>query len=185
MPKNRSSEQKRIGILLHPVRTYCRRVLRGITAVGAQQRWEWLLLSSDAHPPFDTLSGDFLHGVIGHFSQKSLVEQVMRANLPAVDIAGVRGDPDLPRVTTDDIAVGRLAATHLLSLGLANFAFFGTRPDYFSLLREQGFKQAIQAAGLSSHAFLDNGPAENPDVALSNSGEVEDWLRKLPKPIGL
>src|SRR2546423_12007815 len=110
MAKDPASGSKRIGILLHPVRTYCRRVLRGITAVGAQQRWEWLLLSSDAHPPFDTLSGDFLHGVIGHFSQKSLVDQVMRANLPAVAHARGRRDPALPARATHDIPVGRIAA---------------------------------------------------------------------------
>jgi LacI family transcriptional regulator len=200
MAKGSTSEARRIGLLLHPVRTYCRRVLRGITAVGARARWQWLLVTADAHPPLDTLSGGFLHGVIGHFADEALVEQVVRANLPAVDISAVWGEPALPRVTTDDIAVGRLAAAHLLSLGLPHFAFFGTKPHYYSMLRERGFRQAIEAAGLACHVFLDGGngngnggadlsaasvAAAADAAAIADARGLEEWLRGLPKPIGL
>jgi len=126
--------------------------------------------------------GFFVHGLIGHFSETDLAEQVARAGLPAVDISPAHGERHvLPRVSTDDVAVGRLAAAHLLSLGLPHFAFFGTRPHYFSFLREKGFKEAIAAAGLSCHVLLDPA-ADGPDPA---NGAVEAWLRALPKPIGV
>jgi len=176
-------EVKRIGILLHPVRTYCRRVLRGIATVGSRARWEWLLVSADLNPLFDTLSQDFLDGVIGHFADKSLLRQVMEAKLPAVDIAPLDRDGELVRVTTDEMAVGRLAAAHLLSLGLPHFAFFGTRRHYYSLLREQGFRESVEAAGLSCHVMLDGADASSPDGP--NGRQLESWLRALPKPIGV
>ena len=120
-------------------------------------RWQWLLVTADAHPPIDTLSGGFLHGVIGHFAD----EAARRAgrgprNCPRWTSPPFGASPTLPRVTTDDVAVGRLAAAHLLSLGLPHFAFFGTKPHYYSILRERGFRQAIESAGLACHVFLDS-----------------------------
>jgi LacI family transcriptional regulator len=91
---------------------------------------------------------------------------------------------DQPGVSTDDLAVGRLAAAHLLSLGLPHFAFFGTRSHYYSLLREQGFRQAIGGAGLSCHVLLNGGP-DAPDAGAAGHGSLEDWVRALPRPIGI
>ena len=47
------------------------------------------------------------------------------------------------RVVSDDAAVGRLAAAHLLTLGLPHFGFFGTRRHFFSLPRQEGFTRAV------------------------------------------
>jgi LacI family transcriptional regulator len=129
--------------------------------------------------------------MIGHFADPALVEQIRRAGLPAVDIAPADAERDLPQVTTDDMAVGRLAAAHLLSLGLPHFAFFGTRAHYYSLLREQGFKETIAAAGLSCHVFAETATADDGATFASTAShaaverDLEDWLRKLPKPIGI
>jgi LacI family transcriptional regulator, galactose operon repressor len=79
--------------------------------------------------------------------------------------------------------VGRLAAAHLLSLGLPHVAFFGTRSHYYSLLREQGFTQAVAAAGLSCHVFLNGHP--NGAHEIGADPPLEDWVRRLPKPIGI
>src|SRR5689334_1575256 len=134
---------KRIAVVMQPVRTYCRGVLRGVASVSAQARWECVLIPADEPLPVPDL-GRFVHGLIGHFSEKVVLKDVERAGVPAVDISPAWRDARLPRVSTDDIAVGRLAAAHLLSLGLPHFAFFGKRSEYVSLLRERGFRQSIQ-----------------------------------------
>jgi LacI family transcriptional regulator, galactose operon repressor len=177
------SEVKRVGVLLHPVRTYCRRVLRGITTVGAQARWEWLLVSADLNPLLDTLSHGFLHGVIGHFADRTVFGQVVRAKLPAIDIAPVDHDAERIRVTTDELAVGRLGATHLLSLGLANFAFLGNRELHHARLREQGFRESIESVGLRCHVMPDvpkGEPARGPE-----GQRLAEWLHQLPKPVAV
>jgi LacI family transcriptional regulator len=175
---------KRIAVVMQPVRPYCRAVLRGVATVSAQARWECVVIPADA-PTLAVELGGFVQGLIGHFSEKLLVEQARRAGVPAVDISPARRDGTLPRVSTDDVAVGRLAAAHLLSLGLPHFAFFGTRSHYYSLLREQGFRQSISGAGLSCHVFL-NGTAEaGASPAPSGRESLEDWVRELPKPIGI
>jgi LacI family transcriptional regulator len=174
-------ETKRVAVIMQPVRTYCRRIMLGVASVSSQARWECVLLPADAPPPLADF-GSFVHGLIGHFAEPELAEQVERAGLPAVDISPAeRKGHALPRVSTDDVAVGRLAAAHLLSLGLPHFAFFGTRPDYYSFLRQKGFNDGITAAGLSCHVLLD---APSDGAALAE-GALEAWLRALPKPIGV
>src|SRR4051812_7879077 len=108
---------KRVAVVMQPVRTYCRGVLRGVASVSAQARWDCVLMPADGPLPIPDLSG-FVHGMIGHFSERGLLEHVERAGLPAVDISPAHRDAQLPKVSTDEIAVGRLAAAHLLSLGV-------------------------------------------------------------------
>ena len=181
------AETKRVAVVMLPVRPYCRRVLRGVTGVGSQARWECILLPADAPRPIAEIRG-FVQGIIGHLSDAEILDQVRRAGLPAVDISPLREELDLPRVTTDDIAVGRLAAAHLLSLGLPHFAFFGTKPDYYSMLRADGFKESIGAAGLSCHVFLSDpahAPSSDPGGPETDQRPFEAWVRQLPKPIGI
>jgi LacI family transcriptional regulator len=186
--KETMAETKRVAVLMLPVRPYCRRVLRGVTGVGSQARWECILVPADAPRPVSEVRG-FVHGLIGHLSDRSIREEVLRAGVPAVDISPLDQDEELPRVSTDDIAVGRVAAAHLLSLGLPHFGFFGNREAYFSLLRAQGFKEAIGAAGLSCHVLLSEpeGDADPRDAAGTDAdaGPLEAWVRQLPKPIGI
>src|SRR5687768_10408330 len=178
------TEIKRVAVFMQPVRPYCRRVLMGVAAVSAQARWECILIPADAPPPVNEFKG-FVQGLLGHFAESPLVESLGRAGLPAVDISPSVQALPLPRVTTDDLAVGRLAAAHLLSLGLPHFAFLGTRSQYYSLLREKGFKESIGAAGLSCHVFLDHAPQGDATDPGWVNGELEGWLRDLPKPIGI
>ena len=169
-----------VAVVMQPVRTYCRGVLRGVATVSAQSKWEFILVAADAPPPLSDLC-KVAQGFIGHFSEPRLLDQAERAGVPAVDIAPADRRTVLPRVSTDDVAVGRLAAAHLLSLGLPHFAFYGTRAHYFSLLREKGFKDTLRAAGLSCHVFLDGGAAGPPREEVG----LQDWLSALPKPIGV
>jgi len=175
---------KRVAVVMLPVRTYCRHVLRGVVSVSLQARWECILIPAVPAPPLAHFAEGYIHGLIGHFSEKELVDQVVQAGLPAVDVSPARPQLDFPRVTTDEIAVGRLAAAHLLSLGLPQFGFYGTRAEYSSFLREKGFKETIQAAGLSCHVFVQEDPTGNGETGLTDR-PLEQWVCGLPKPIGV
>jgi LacI family transcriptional regulator len=163
---------------MQPARPYCRAVVRGVAAVSAQAGWDCVLVPAEAPPPVE-LAG-FVHGVIGYLADPALVDHARRARVPAVDVSPARPDAPPPRVSTDELAVGRLAAEHLQSLGLSYFAFIGTRADYLSQLRERGFTQALSASGLRCHAFHDGAPR-----ARGAPETLEQWVRRLPKPVGV
>lgn len=177
------TSKRRVGIVVQPTRMYCRRVVRGIAAVGAEAGWEWLLVPSEGAPALMAAS---LDGVIGHFAGAESAEELLKSGLPAVDFSSAGASSKVVRVTSDDVAVGRVAAAYLLSLGLAHYGFFGWRARDDSQSRARGFEGTIAAAGLTCDSFLwpaserkDNGPEEEPN------GELARWVAALPKPIGV
>ena len=88
----------------------------------------------------------------------------------------------IPRVCSNHAETGRLAAQHLLDLGLCNFAFCGFNSLNLSHERYQAFCAEIEKAGASVNMY--NGP----DKATAWTEEeplIKEWLRSLPKPIGL
>lgn len=50
-------------------------------------------------------------------------------------------------VTPDNVAIGRMAAAHLLDVGLSRFAVVGARHRRFSVERMQGFSERMREAG--------------------------------------
>ncbi len=175
---------KCVGIVVRPTRIYCRRIVDGIVTVGSQAGWEHVLLPADISLPLGRFGKGFVDGYIGHFSERALVDQVRETAIPAVDISSALPDCDMPRVVTDEVAVGRLAAAYLLSLGLPQFGFVGSAGDYCSLSRSKGFEEALKLAGYPCHTFLD--PAKiNDETRPAPPNDLQKWVQKLPTPIGM
>jgi DNA-binding LacI/PurR family transcriptional regulator len=77
--------------------------------------------------------------------------RLREAGVPVV-LIDARG-ADVPMVVIDDVAGGRLATEHLLSLGHERIAFVGDHPDNglgftSSSARERGYGEALSAAGV-------------------------------------
>ncbi len=65
------------------------------------------------------------------------------------------GPSDLPTVDSDNLRGARLATQHLLDLGHRRIAMLTGRPDLQSArLREQGYLDALQAAGVRAEPAL-------------------------------
>src|SRR5262245_39486640 len=66
------------------------------------------------------------HGVIARITQPAIARAIRRRRIPAVNVSWsqVPGQP-IPQVTSDEDAVGRLAARHLAGLGFRRFAYCG------------------------------------------------------------
>lgn len=66
-------------------------------------------------------------------------------------------DPDTigaDTATNDDVAGARQATQHLLDLGHARIAFLDG-PEHVGVLRQQGYREAMSAAGLSDDVLID------------------------------
>ncbi|HVT82415.1 MAG TPA: XylR family transcriptional regulator [Phycisphaerae bacterium] len=163
---------------------------RGITDFARTQS-RWLLTTGGESA---TLSIEQLHGWRGDGIVAALVRpsevqaarHFMRRGVPVVTIAGaIRRQSGIPRVTVENQAVGRLAATHLLSCGFQRFAFYGLRDVAYSTERHQGFVDGLRAAGhdctsyWSPHTFGRRRPWQ--DEVLS----VQQWLTRLQAPVGV
>lgn len=110
---------------------------------------------------------------------------------PVVDLSGSLPDSRFPQIRSDEGAVGRLAAEHLLERGFRNFAFCGFNGTDWSDMRRASFDRRVSEAGFSCEAFENSDPLRfdnTMDYEEHGEGHERDlmtWLKALPKPCGL
>ncbi len=99
--------------------------------------WEWIL------------DGKW-DGIIAYALTKGLITFLHKCGIPSVNVSNSLPPIDtIPRVVTDDYAVGKMVADHFLERGLRNFAHFGNSA-YVSKVRQQGFKDRIEEEGFKT-----------------------------------
>ncbi|HEY7424031.1 MAG TPA: substrate-binding domain-containing protein, partial [Gemmataceae bacterium] len=87
----------------------------------------------------------------------------------------------------DDVAVGRLAAAHLLDRGFTHFGFVGQPNHAYSTQREQGFREIVEQAGHRVVCYHDHHALLFAPMGRlwALDRDVQHWVRALPKPVGL
>jgi LacI family transcriptional regulator len=91
-----------------------------------------------------------------------------------------------PRVTIDNELAGKMAAAHLASLGLRDFAYVHESAREYSAERLNGFEEGVRMVGGKLHVV--NVPASSYPLA-SRSARIERTMvrqiRELPMPCGI
>ncbi len=178
---------KRIALLMGQNFGYCRGVLGGIHAYAVDKA-NWLC--RDAAPDMKML-GPLRewqpHGIIAHLFDAAFARRVRALKRPLVNITSTFLDLPVPMVDVDSHLAGRLAAAHLLDRGFRNFGYFGSQWNGFSKQREEGFREALAAAGHDLTAcyaeFLPRRPADA--TWKLRDRHVRDWLLALAKPAAI
>src|SRR5262245_54682124 len=122
MPIRRS-----VALLIETSNAYARGLLDGIIAYQREHElWSIYVGEQErgARPPrwLRNWKGD---GMIARIETASIATAVRRLKVPVVDVSAARRVEELPWVETDDSAIARLAAQHLVDRGFRNFAFCG------------------------------------------------------------
>ncbi|MDZ7618863.1 MAG: substrate-binding domain-containing protein [Patescibacteria group bacterium] len=154
-----------------------------------------LLVSSPSASRPDWLADDIrrwgITGVIGRMSAPEVAKAVLASGLPtvALDLTDkhlAAGNPlsQLPDATTDCRAAGRLAAEHLLGLGLRRFAFVGQDEQAWSYRREAGFRERLAEAG-HEYAAFNQANVHGRNAAARTRARVAEWLGGLGYPAGV
>ncbi len=125
-------------------------------------------------------SGD---GVICRLTDKKLTAELERRRIPAVNVSWLgKHSLKIPKVVSDEVACGQMAAEFFLSRGWTNFGVVGFPPrlDYSGQV-EKSFCEAIKASGRVVSEF-----EHEPDFGTLNIGDqlssLAVWLLSLPKP---
>ncbi len=176
-----------VVLIVETSSSYGRRLLRGITRyVRPRGPWSIFFQESDlgAAPPewLRSWRGD---GAICRLLDQELAHHFRRAKVPVVNLNDVHGPWGLPRAQSDQLAIGRLAAEHLLERGFRHFAFCGFTGHGWSKGRNEGFAGTLRAAGRDC-GFYESpwGGAAAPSWE-EGQGEIGRWLRELPRPVGV
>jgi len=159
--------------------TYADEVLKGVLAYN-QDHQGWMIhqiweLSADQWPAWD---GDGVLMCTDVAAIKGMVEQM---RIPVVDISADRAIPSLPWVESDNAAIGRMAAEHLLERGLRHFGFCGFDGANFSDGRRDAFVLRLRQAGFDCSIYTNT---DRPPSAAQTE-TIARWLAALPKPVGI
>jgi LacI family transcriptional regulator len=174
--------RRSVALLVETSNAYARGVLAGIVAyVRGHEPWSLHLpeLGRGDTPPawLARWRGD---GIIARIETPEIARAVARTGLPVVDVSAGRHLPSAPWVETDDRAIARLAAEHLLERGFRTLGYCGDPRFNWSRWREEHFVRRAAEVGLQAQVYRSRSPA--PD---RERRELAEWARRLPKPAGV
>jgi LacI family transcriptional regulator len=149
----RSHRTHVIGILVAEFEPFSAEILKGAASALADTGYELLAYTGGLQGRgagwerryLSRLSGTLIDGAV--LVTPTVVDA--DAGVPVVAIDPHTGPTGLPTVDSDNLVGAVLGTEHLLGLGHRSIGFVGGRADLeSSRLREQGFRQAMAAAGL-------------------------------------
>lgn len=122
----------------------------------------------------------------GIIMRNSIVSKELFAlKIPVIMVLHHTGkSANLPSVITDSLNVSKLAAEHLLSCGLRNFAYCGFDDIFWSNDRKKYFKSYIEEAGFKLHVY-GGSKIKKYKTWEKEQSYMSGWLKTLPKPIGI
>lgn len=151
----------------------------------AHQPWSMYLDLHElmAKPP-EWLENSEIDGVISRSTTPELAASLLQRRIPTIDMTDFRLHDGLPHVYTHHRTVGQMAAAHLRERGFRHFAFCGFSDHQWSSERREGFAAAV-AGSASFHIYESRWQATSGDSWAHQQREMIDWLRGLPKPVGI
>lgn len=166
--------------------------IRGIVAYG-QEHGGWNLFTS---PPTLSSSQELSltladlkgwpgDGIVALINDPIDIRAAHRLKIPIVSVGGTLENPGLPRVMSDQVAIGRLAASHLLSCGFRKLAFYGLQDPWYSIQRRRGFVDCAKEAGIECSIFEESLPDQSGSSWKKRLAPLSRWLQSLKKPVGI
>jgi LacI family transcriptional regulator len=95
-----------------------------------------------------------------------------------VNVADIHDRFDLPTVISDNLAIGRMAAEHLIARGYRHLGVFMLDPMWYASRRCEGFEKTAHEAGRKVGVF-------RAAVGSAWHGALKSWLQAGPRPMAV
>jgi LacI family transcriptional regulator len=186
-------KRQRVALLVESSRAYGREVLSGIARfVREHECWSVFfqdLNLCDSTPEWlKTWKGE---GIISRLENDDILGVIKRLKVPVVYLRRVGAANSAPQILTNNPEVSRLCFEHLKERGFRHFAYCGFNGADYSDERKETFVNLVEQAGLRCHVYAGTPHPTNADTAqyeglgLQDGGALGEWIKQLPKPIGL
>lgn len=183
MPRRRLFPPFRVQIVINADLEYFREVVLGARRYGFEtgrlvfaDRW---LPHELADLPW-VVKRDGVQGIVAAIFLPPMEAAMRGAGVPVVNVSNSMRVPQVPVVTQDDVAVGRLAAEHLRACGCRNFGFWGQTRASYSDQRWQGFRE-----GLDPDATVWREASKWDEPMEEMFARMQAWLPRLEPPAGV
>jgi|688.fasta_scaffold07818_6 LacI family transcriptional regulator len=179
--------RKSVALLVETSNAYARGLVEGITDYLREfPGWSIYLpeqqRSAEAPRWLTNWHGD---GVIARIETAHIAAALSKLKIPVIDVSAARPLPDLPWVETDDEAIARLAAEHLLQRGFRNLAYCGEIGFNWSRWRGETFTREVLNRGAKCYQFENATRGQQGYRWQEQMDRLSHWLCQLPKPIGI
>lgn len=179
---------RRVAVLVDTSTTWGRRILRGVHLYCREHgSWEIFVEPRGQLERLRLPRGWAGDGVIARISNAALAEELQATRLPVVNVSGIKLEAFdvFPRVTTDLVASGKMAARHFIERGFQHFAYLDLEGLEFVQEHRKAFESSVLDAGgsFTSQSVKPAAGAE-PDWRL-DLAVLGQWVRSLPKPVAL
>ncbi len=181
------SRRPAVALLIETSNRYSRGLLEGIVHyVRAHDSWSiWLPEQRRGEPPPQQLARWQGDGVIARIETAEIARALNRRRLPVVDVSAARPLTTVPWVETDDAAIARMAAEHLVERGFRRLAFVGEPQFNWSRYRELEFQKCCREAGVTCEVYEPQRQRLSSIRRMADSARLSHWLSTLVKPVGV
>lgn len=181
------TNRPRVAIIVETSVVYGRRIHMGIARyVHSSRPWSMFVEQRElgTSPP-SWLTRRRWDGIISRPTNRRLAAVFRKMRVPVVDLNDLHSELGLPRIRSDNRAIGRMAVQHLLERGFHHFAFCGFAGEAWAAERREGSVQALREARLSCavHESYWRGPRA-PEWHAEQE-HLSRWIARLPKPLGI
>ena len=157
-------------------------VHRGIVQFARDHAWH---ITADLDDPVPAnWRGD---GVVTHLgARRNLWQELSQLRVPIVDLTESRPEISVPRVTSDNVAIGTLAAEHFLDRGYRHFAMVHRWELGVSRIRKRVFFENVGPSARTTNVLC--WQKQYGDKAHDRSFRhqiLSQWVRQMPKPLGV
>jgi LacI family transcriptional regulator len=169
----RSHRTNVVGILVADLEPFSTELLKGAAAAVRDTPYELVVYSAGGRAPdrvgwerryLSRLGGTLIDGAL--LVTPTVVDA--QVGIPVIAVDPHTGDSGVPTIASDNLHGARLAVEHLIELGHRRIGFIAGRADLESArLREQGYRLALEAAGIEidvallGEGFFELEPAHN------------------------
>jgi LacI family transcriptional regulator len=186
LPTKTGKKTKRIALALPSGVTFIERILKGILDYARKsEEWSFIRLPERLDPSLEWLRGSESDGAFILVSTEEAAKTGRSLPMPVVNLTAHLELLDLPTVTLDHEAAGRMAARHLIERSFSRFAYYGTSDLWYSRMRRKGFVETVEAYGGECSILEVPSTLQSREKWEKGEDGLEIWLKKLRAPVGI
>lgn len=180
----------RVALSIVPSSDNQLRMIRGVLDF-ARDHPEFVIIKETAIPfiPITSLKHGYCDGVVAYAETREEIDRLIGIRMPAVNVTLHQDScPSLPVVHSNNTMIGRLAAEHLLEMGLRRFGFCGHFKWHHSRARLDGFQSMLATRGASCTAIdiRFSGPPKKGCLGHPvDRQHLTEAISQLPSPVGV
>ena len=180
--------KRHVALIIETSSNYGRDLLAGIVRyMRMHDRWSVFLEQRDLfkQPPrwLNKWQGD---GIISRATTPRLLDAISDTGVPFVELTDRKGDVEFSQIRSDDAAIGKMGAEHLLERGFKRFGYCGYKGEAWSKRREESFVKTIdqkssESCSLYNSTWQGRGARNWEDEQRC----IIEWLQTLTPPFAV